>query len=103
MDHEHIREANAMNGATIPEEVQTVPSMKTLFEEAKKTQNNSMHVIGSINDDLDTDSQSSIKIAQKCENCENYRVKLLNSKKENAELKAEMQRMTDRLDNIRKL
>lgn len=40
---------------------------------------------------------------QKCDNCEDYRQKYLDSKRQNEEMRQEVARLTDKFDNIRRL
>lgn len=58
-----------------------------------------MHEIP-INEALEADESI---LASKCDNCHNFRQKLLESRHENAEMRLEMERLTDKLDNIRRL
>lgn len=58
-----------------------------------------MHEI-TLNEDLEADESI---LAEKCDNCQTFRHKLLASRHENAELLLEMQKLTDKLDNIRRL
>ena len=51
----------------------------------------------------DLDETDLTLLTQKCDNCEGFRKRLLESRKENAEMRIEMQLLTDKLDNIRRL
>ena len=63
-----------------------------------------MQEIVQLNDDLEDagESQNSMHV-QKCDNCEDFRHKFLQSREENNEMRYEMTRLTDKLDNIRRL
>ena len=65
-----------------------------------------MEAVNPNNNDLakgDESLEDSVVLAQECNNCEEYRTRYLESKRENLDMKKEVARLTEKMDNIRRL